>query len=79
MEAKQPKIVVRKKETLQQKSEGEWKRVFGFGNKGVRREARLQEVESGGFVHLFEKIGKTRNVRNKIIARRGMGAKEVFF
>ena len=57
----------------------ESERVFGFGNKGVRREARLPEVEAGDFVHLFEKIGKTRSVRNKIIARRGMGAKEVFF
>lgn len=43
------------------------KRVFGFGNKGVRKEARLKgikEMEAGGFAHLFERIGKTTNVRN---------------
>lgn len=43
------------------------KRVFGFGNKGVRKEVRLKgikEMEVGGFVYLFERIGKIINVRN---------------
>lgn len=35
-------------------------------------------MEVEGFVCLFEKIGKTRDVRNKIKPRRGMGAKELF-
>lgn len=30
-------------------------------------------MEAGAFVHLFEKIGKTGNIRNKIIVQKGMG------
>lgn len=42
-----------------------WKGVSGCGHKGVGGETRLQEVEVEGFVYLFEKTVKTRDVRNK--------------
>lgn len=74
MEATQIKFQ-EKKEMVQQKSDGAW--VFGCGNKGIGGETRLQEVEVEGSVRLFEKTGKTRNVRNKIKPRRGMGAKKL--
>lgn len=81
MEVKQTQLQEERRNYHRRVKENE--RVFRFGSKGVRKEARLQDIKdtkTGGFAHLFgekEKKGKTRNIRNKI-TRKAIGTKEVF-